>query len=470
MAEFSAYPALNVNPPPNMLDMAGKAAALNGQLLQNTGMGLEQHMTRMATLARAALTAINPDGTADPAKLKAVVLDQHAVGNINAQESANAIVAINGLSDPVAAGNWTRAQVAGIGNAIDAVSQHMLMYNFGDRQLPGNTNQFASGGLTIPSGTMGMTPEGANGLVTVQNPDGSTSTMTAAQAATRVGGNPNASVGGGLPQFGPTGPQPAQTGQPKAAPLPAASPVTAAPVAPSGPQIAQSAMTAIGAAPMPANALTGGNAMTAGAAPVATGQPINIPAGTLELVKQNTDARNQDIAAGTDPNIPGAIGNLQAITAGSGDVITGPGSQWITTLGKIFGTPGATERDIMDKEQGMLAQVLGSSGSGTDANAMAILHITPGASTQTPAAIRTTAALTLGALKYKMALAKAASSATDVAHYNDARSAFIASNPTPLMYALPSMPKAQQAEIWKYVSTLPDAEQADFVTKFQKVQ
>ena len=453
MATFDAYPALDIKPMASPLDLAGKAAELNGQLLTNTGMGLDQHYTRLGAMFRAGMGVLNPDGTADPQTVKNLITDQVKLGNISATEGATLLTSVPG--DSKSAGSWLRSNLAGVGNNLAAITPMLGLQDTGSGLAPFQSNAFAAGGATgaiVQNTQKGMDPNAAGALVTVTNPDGSSTRSTAGQASSAVGGHPNATS---LPTFD----SPPASGETPAQGVPAPLPIAQTTLPPAGPQVAADAMTAIGNPNMLTTPATPGNQLAG------TGAPITIPAAADAIHKQNTDFYTADIAAGNDPSLAASVGNLQGIVAASATANTGAASGWIQNIARVLnlGDMGnASDLEIMNKESGMLSQQLGAMGQQTDAGAAQQLLITPNGQ-MTPGAIKATAALTMGLLQYKINMAKASqdwasqNGQNSIApNYGEFRQQYIDTAPSPLILALPMMPRAQQEGIIKYIKTLPD--------------
>ncbi len=474
MAEFSAFPSLSVNvpQPANILDMAGKAAQLHQTLLQNTGLGLDQHFKRLGALAKGAMDLLNPDGSIDPGSLQDYIKNQTVLGNIMPDEATKLYLSVP--NDPMKAGSVMRQLVGGVADSLAAITPHMGYQSTGDGSIPVQDNAFASGGSNMPSVHNGLSADAANSPVMVTNSDGSTMQLTARDAATYLGGHPGSTAtningktvtfdSSGFTQFGPK-------------------PATPAGFTPEG---AAAAITAA-APPVGGNALTGQapNALVpatgaAPAAPVAqpTGGPITTAAQAPALRTQATTFIADDIKAGTDPSIASSLGNIQGIGAASDDAVTSAGAGWRASAEKALGLfnivsdAGASNKEIFDKETGMLASAIGANGgSGTDAAMMQQLRITPN-SEMTPLAIKTTAAMVGGLLQWKIDLASAATAwnanGGKVDEYAAFRADFIANHPSPIVLAIGNMPGSQQRSLLKFAATLPADQMDKFVAQYK---
>jgi hypothetical protein len=117
----------------------------------------------------------------------------------------------------------------------------------------------------------------------------------------------------------------------------------------------------------------------------------------------------------------------------------------------------------MNKATNMLV-TSGISGLGTptDAKMLEVIGATPN-SKMTPEAVGATVAMTYGATLYQQRLAEAAQAYVNgggsPTQYNTWKLNYQRTAPSPLVLAIPYMPPASKAAIFKYIKTLPPKDQ-----------
>jgi|GEM_PF-3446385 len=476
MGDFPAYPALSITPMASPLDMAGKAAALNGQLLQNTGMGLEQHYTRLSAMFRAGMASLNADGTADPQAVKNGITDMVKNGIISPTEGATALTSVP--NDPKAAGAWLRSNLAGVGNNLAAITPHMQSFDTGAGAVYRQDNPYAAGGNQTPTQiNEGQSVTDATAIVSWQDPKTGQIVMgTKAQQLAALGVN-------AAPQVTEAGAQPAaQPPQQPVQGVPAPDPIAATPLPPTGQDVAAQTMAALGKP----NMLTGKKPVVA-ANPLTGAQPtqVNTPApgtGGTPMVQdpqrpvyQADNATNfqADVNAGTGPQMQTRIDNLHELAGTIDDAYTG-GAQdtkvWAEKLAAAVGVPidyGATGSDIMHKLSQQAASYLPGSGA-SDAARAAAMGMTPNGD-MTEDAIRSTTAMVLGKAQFdaqfaKDALAWQQAGGDPTNNYAAFKSQYADTHPGPMLYAMLAMRETGDVKgfnrMLDYIKSLPASERA----------
>ena len=469
MADFSSYPALDIQQMASPLDMASKAAALNGQLLTNTGMGLAQHYTRLSAMARAGASLLNPDGTADPATVKNSITDMVKNGIITASEGATALTSIP--NDPKMAGQKVRELLAGVGNNLDAITPHMEGFDTGAGTVYRNTKPFAAGGNQTPAQiTKGISPESAKAYESWKSATGQTHVGTHEQFLADVGanGNPIIAPPGWTPDAAPAAGAAPAAAQPPVTKSGATPPVSTTQLPPTGQDMASATMAALGttnkltatapapsvnrmlppAAAVPPVQPVAGQGAAPVAAPGAIGTPITID--SQQAIGQTANATNYqaDVDAGSGPAMQTRIDNLHELAGTIDQAFTGGlqgqkayAEKLMADIGSPFDS-GASGSDILHKLSEQAASYLPGAGA-TDAARSQAMGMTPNGD-MTKDAIKTTTAMVLGKAQYDQQYSKdlvawkaAGGDATN--DYASFKTQYADTHPGPMLYAAMAM-------------------------------
>jgi len=450
MAQFTAMPALQQQvPTPNLMDLANKAASLNGQLIANTGANLAQHYKRMQGLT-SGMMGMYVDAKGGPISRDAIVsfaIKAAKNGLVNPSESANFIAGIP--KDQSQMQSYVRKVYSGFQNNAAVLGEQIQNINIGDRTVSANANPLARGGVQRVDGKLGMSPGQAGSPTTFTDSTGTPQQTTV--------GAYNRGLGQDI------GSHFTRTGQP------AGQGITQTSLAPSPQQIAVDTNYAL----FPQG--NGGNQLTAAPG----GNPFNghtrgdipsIPGAAPGVVEaQKASAQASTSTWTSDQAVVGDYSkNMSTITdliAELNDANTGPLSDYMAKINSIAAQVGlnvgegqATAVNIMHKATAMLAGSGTVTGNpNTDQSLMNALNSTPNTG-MTYNAASGAVAMIKGQWDYKRRMVEAfQNSGKSPMEYNRFRIQYQKIAPSPLILALASgdVPDSVKQNLEKYIGKLP---------------
>lgn len=225
----------------------------------------------------------------------------------------------------------------------------------------------------------------------------------------------------------------------------------------------------------PNNSSGGATSIPSLANGVVMGPKPGVVTGLEAAARQQADIGNQIVAEGRD--VTQTVSNLEDLGAQINDANPGPLADAaakyraaLNELGIPYGNKQATAAQVFTKLTNVLAsQNLSGLGAGTDQKLMTVLHATPNTA-MTNQAAKTVVAMAIGVQKYRQARYEAyekwlgqGNLPSNAAAFNDQ----FQNEVSPLVAAIPYMPKGQQQALQKYLLSLPKAAQAAFVKQVQ---
>ncbi|HUN00403.1 MAG TPA: hypothetical protein PLI96_07965 [Halothiobacillus sp.] len=419
-------------------DAFKQANELNSQVLQNTGLTMQQHFARLKALADGVVPLLlnaPQNGGVPAADFKSAILSAFKDGTINASEAAQEMAQVS--PDPKA--NFQRVQQldSSVSNGIQALAPHLITLSTGSGTVTGQDNPYAPGGAYVPNIVNGVPQSQLVTPTSYTNANNQTVNTTLGGYAGAVGQPTAPVIGGGIAGGAPQQPQ-----------------------QPSGP------LPVIGTPNAPAQAQ-----------PATLGAIMGPAPGVVDVQKNNVDSYNSDVQAAT--NIAPQVSSLTEILAEAPSAMTGPESgktAYLSGIASQFGLSNgntATAEQIVAKGTAMLSgQSLSNTGPNTDAGLMNAIGATPGAH-MTLGAVQATGAMVLGTKLYQQRLGQlaqqkygATGSPTDYLLFKQQYQ----QNTSPLIQSLPYMPAPQRQALLSYFKTLPTADQTRLNDQYKFAQ
>lgn len=425
MPGYESAVAANPNAQLGAVDAFQAAQNVNNTVLQGTGMSLEQHLTRMKNIANGLQSLLaNSGGKGIPrSDMINAIVTQLKNKTITPEEAAGAASSVT--NDPIQNAKIVAEMEASMGQNIAAVTPVVNTLQTGSGTIADQTNPGTPSGAYVPNVVYGV-PQSQLAQPTSYTDSKSQTVNTTFGGYDAVTGQPTApQIGGGIA---------APPGAPQAPLAQIGAPGEARPAAPQQPGVI------MGPAP-----------------------------GVADVQHFNAQQYNQDVQAGS--NIAPRISALQELAAAAPGAGTGPASNetaMLRGLGQEFninvGTDQATQEQVMNKATNMLVNSgLSGLGTPTDAKMMEVIGATPN-SKMTPEAVGATVAMTYGSALYQQNLAQAAqdwvNQGGSPAQYPQFKLRYQATEPSPLVLAMPYMPPAAFQSVYKYIKTLPAKDQA----------
>lgn len=464
---INPYPETAIQPPqaPNLLGMANQAAQLNNALLQNTGMGLEQHYKRLQGLS-SALEGMYVDNGQKPLSRQTVVngaLDAAKNGLVTPSEAATFIGGMP--EDPAQLQGYVRNIYAGVQNNAAALGKAMTMLPGGDVNYYRNTNSLALGGVTVPQGVhQGLPPTVAASPNNVTLPNAEIAQTTVGDRARAAGMDTGSHLMGA----------PAVSNN-LTAPRGATSPsgITESTIQFSPAQLGQMSTNALAATPSapPSAALTSH-------APQVRGIVAPSPA---EVAVMNASGTDYSAAQREDRNFTPNMATMDETIAELANASTGPAADVVAKAGALLNQAGinigqgvSTANQLMDKATALMARngtITGNARS--DQDLRAAFEMTPN-SKMTPAAAAGAVAIIQGQMEYKhIAIQMAQAEGVkpqDFNHWYTTTYQANAVSPIILAAANPNMPTEVKNTLKNYIYGLKDKDPAAFASLAKQAQ